>query len=89
MIDAAISDGDWVVVRQQHDADERRHRGGDDRRRGDGQDLQRRDGHVWLLPHNAAYSPIAGDDAHSPRAGSSRCCARSDRAARLDAARGV
>ena len=38
MIEAAIADGDWVVVRQQHDADERRHRGGDDRRRGDGQD---------------------------------------------------
>jgi len=25
--------------------------------------LRRADGHVWLLPHNTAYSPIPGDDA--------------------------
>jgi repressor LexA len=25
--------------------------------------LQRKDGHVWLLPHNPAYSPIDGDEA--------------------------
>ena len=25
--------------------------------------LRRADGHVWLMPHNAAYSPIPGDDA--------------------------
>jgi repressor LexA len=25
--------------------------------------LQRRGGHAWLLPHNAAYEPIAGDEA--------------------------
>jgi repressor LexA len=25
--------------------------------------FKRGDGHVWLLPHNAAYSPIPGDDA--------------------------
>ena len=24
---------------------------------------RRRDGHVWLLPHNPAYSPIPADDA--------------------------
>ena len=40
MVDAAICDGDWVVVRQQPHGGERRDRGGDDRRRGDGQDLQ-------------------------------------------------
>ncbi len=63
MVDAAISDGDWVVVRQQDDADN-----GDivaamiD---GDAtvKTLQRRDGHVWLLPHNPAYAPIDGDEA--------------------------
>jgi repressor LexA len=63
MIDAAITDGDWVVVRQQQDAEN-----GDivaamiD---GDAtvKTLQRRDGHAWLLPHNPAFSPIDGDDA--------------------------
>src|SRR5205814_9350707 len=24
--------------------------------------FKREDGHVWLLPHNAAYEPIPGDD---------------------------
>jgi len=64
MVGAAICDGDWVVVRQQPVADN-----------GDivaamieGEATvktfkRREDGHVWLLPHNAAYQPIAGDDA--------------------------
>ena len=63
MIDAAICDGDWVVVRQQADADN-----------GDivaallddeatVKTLKRRDGHVWLMPHNPAYEPILGDHA--------------------------
>lgn len=63
MIDAAICDGDWVVVRQQADADN-----------GDivaallddeatVKTLKRRDGHVWLMPHNPAYAPILGDHA--------------------------
>ncbi|MGJ3509516.1 transcriptional repressor LexA [Enemella sp. A6] len=61
MIDAAICDGDWVVVRQQADA-----LNGDIvaallddeatvktfRRTGD---------QVWLLPHNPAYEPIDGN----------------------------
>jgi repressor LexA len=25
--------------------------------------LKRSDGHVWLMPHNPAYTPIPGDDA--------------------------
>jgi repressor LexA len=63
MIDAAISDGDWVVVRQQQDAEN-----GDivaAMLDGDAtvKTLQRRDGHVWLLPHNPAYAPIDGDEA--------------------------
>ena len=24
---------------------------------------RKRDGHVWLIPHNAAYQPIDGDQA--------------------------
>lgn len=63
MIDAAIADGDWVVVRQQADADN----GDIVAAMIDGEatvkTFRRRDGHVWLLPHNEAYSPIPGDDA--------------------------
>ena len=63
MIDAAICDGDWVVVRQQHDAEN-----GDIVAALIGDEatvktLKRRDGHVWLMPHNPAYAPILGDDA--------------------------
>jgi repressor LexA len=63
MIEAAISDGDWVVVRQQSDADN----GTIVAAMIDGEatvkTLQRRDGHAWLLPHNPAYSPIPADEA--------------------------
>lgn len=63
MIDAAISDGDWVVVRQQPDAAN----GEIVAAMIDGEatvkTFQRRDGHAWLLPHNTAYSPIPADDA--------------------------
>jgi repressor LexA len=63
MIDAAIADGDWVVVRQQPTADN----GDIVAAMIDGEatvkTLQRREGHVWLMPHNPAYSPIDGDEA--------------------------
>jgi repressor LexA len=63
MIDAAIADGDWVVVRQQPTADN----GEIVAAMIDGEatvkTFKRRDGHVWLLPHNEAYQPIPGDDA--------------------------
>jgi repressor LexA len=63
MIDAAIADGDWVVVRQQQVADN----GDIVAAMIDGEatvkTYRRRDGHVWLLPHNPAYAPIPGDDA--------------------------
>jgi repressor LexA len=63
MIDAAICDGDWVVVRQQPTAEN----GEIVAAMIDGEatvkTYKRRDGHVWLLPHNAAYEPIPGDDA--------------------------
>jgi repressor LexA len=63
MIDAAIADGDWVVVRQQPTAEN----GEIVAAMIDGdatvKTLQRKDGHVWLLPHNPAYAPIDGDDA--------------------------
>jgi repressor LexA len=63
MIDAAITDGDWVVVRQQPDAAN----GEIVAAMLDGEatvkTYKREDGHVWLMPHNSSYEPIAGDDA--------------------------
>ncbi|WFE30825.1 transcriptional repressor LexA [Solwaraspora sp. WMMD791] len=63
MIDAAICDGDWVVVRQQPTADS----GEIVAAMIDGEatvkTYRRRDGHVWLMPHNAAFDPIPGDEA--------------------------
>jgi repressor LexA len=64
MIEAAICDGDWVVVRQQPTAEN----GEIVAALLDGEatvkTFKRKDGHVWLLPHNPAYDPIDGDHAH-------------------------
>jgi repressor LexA len=63
MIDAAICDGDWVVVRRQPVAEN----GEIVAAMIDGEatvkTFKRIDGHVWLLPHNDAFSPILGDEA--------------------------
>jgi repressor LexA len=66
MINAAIADGDWVVVRRETDVEN-----GDIvaatidgvEVEGTVKSLKRSDGHVWLIPHNPAYAPILGDDA--------------------------
>jgi repressor LexA len=63
MIDAAISDGDWVVVRQQDDAENGQIVAAMIDGEATVKTLRRRDGHVWLVPHNPAYAPIAGDEA--------------------------
>ncbi|WP_409048427.1 transcriptional repressor LexA [Microbacterium sp. HA-8] len=63
MLDAAICDGDWVVIRSQSTAEN-----------GDivaamldseatVKTFRRRDGHTWLLPRNSAFEPILGDHA--------------------------
>lgn len=63
MIDAAICDGDYVVVREQHEAVN-----------GDivaalldneatVKTFRNDHGHIWLIPHNPAYSPIDGSHA--------------------------
>ncbi|WP_129360578.1 MULTISPECIES: transcriptional repressor LexA [Micrococcaceae] len=63
MVEAAICDGDWVVVRQQNNAEN-----------GDivaalldeeatVKTFRQRDGHTWLLPQNRQYEPILGDHA--------------------------
>src|SRR5262249_23750431 len=63
MIEAAIADGDWVVVRQQPVAEN----GDIVAAMIDGEatvkTFRRRDGHLWLIPHNPAYPPILADDA--------------------------
>ena len=63
MIEAAITDGDWVVVRQQPVAEN----GEIVAAMIDGEatvkTFRRRDGHNWLMPANPAYEPIPGDDA--------------------------
>jgi repressor LexA len=63
MINAAIADGDWVVVRQQPVAEN----GDIVAAMLDGEatvkTFKRSGDHVWLMPHNPAYTPIPGDDA--------------------------
>jgi repressor LexA len=66
MINAAIADGDWVVVRLESDVEN-----GDIvaatidgvEVEGTVKTLKRADGHVWLMPHNPLYAPILGDNA--------------------------
>jgi len=63
MVDAAICDGDYVVIRQQQVAEN----GEIVAAMIDGEatvkTLSRKDGQVWLLPQNPAYEPIDGTDA--------------------------
>jgi len=63
MIDAAICDGDWVVVREQRTADN----GEIVAAMLDGEAtvkvFRQRDGHTWLLPRNTSFEPILGDNA--------------------------
>lgn len=63
MVEAAICDGDWVVVRQQNVADN----GDIVAAMLDGEatvkTFKRAGGQVWLMPHNPAFDPIPGNDA--------------------------
>jgi repressor LexA len=63
MINAAIADGDWVVVRQQEDAENGEIVAAMIEGEATVKTLKRSDGHVWLIPHNPAYTPILGDEA--------------------------
>jgi len=63
MIDAAICDGDWVVVRQQHTADNGDIVAAMLDEEATVKVFKQRDGHTWLLPQNSAYEPIMGDHA--------------------------
>jgi repressor LexA len=63
MVDAAICDGDYVVIRQEQTAEN----GDIVAALIDGEatvkTFQRKNGQLWLLPHNAAYDPIDGTHA--------------------------
>ena len=63
MINAAITDGDLVVVREQQDAEN----GDIVAAMIDGEatvkTLRQADGQAWLMPHNPAYTPIPAQDA--------------------------
>ena len=63
MVDAAITDGDWVVVRQQPTAENGDIVAAMIEGEATVKTFKLRDGHVWLMPHNAAYEPIPGDEA--------------------------
>jgi repressor LexA len=63
MIDAAICNGDYVVVRQQPTAENGEIVAAMIEGEATVKTFQRKDGHVWLLPHNDAYQPIDGTDA--------------------------
>ncbi len=62
MIDAAICDGDYVVIRSQKTCE----KGEIVAAMIDGEatvkTFSRKDGHIWLLPANPDYEPINGDD---------------------------
>lgn len=63
MVDAAICDGDFVVIRSQNTCEQ----GEIVAAMIDGEatvkTFKKRDGHVWLLPANSSYAPILGDEA--------------------------
>ena len=63
MIDAAICDGDWVVVRQQNTAENGEIVAAMLDNEATVKVFKQRDGHTWLLPQNSAYEPILGDHA--------------------------
>ena len=62
MIDAAICDGDYVVIREQKDCNN----GEIVAAMIDGEatvkTFQRKNGHIWLLPATPAFEPINGDN---------------------------
>lgn len=63
MIDAAICDGDWVVVRTQHTAENGEIVAAMLDEEATVKVFRERDGHRWLLPRNSSYEPILGDHA--------------------------
>jgi len=63
MIDAAICDGDWIVVRQQKTAENGDIVAAMLDEEATVKVFRQRDGHTWLLPRNSNFEPILGDHA--------------------------
>lgn len=63
MIDAAICDGDYVVIRQQPEANNGDIVAAMIEGEATVKTFQRKNGEVWLLPHNDAFEPIDGTHA--------------------------
>ena len=63
MIEAAICDGDWVVVRQQKTAENGDIVAAMLDNEATVKVFRQRDGHTWLLPRNSNFEPILGDHA--------------------------
>ena len=63
MIDAAICDGDWVVIRQQQTAENGDIVAAMLEEEATVKTFKQKDNHTWLLPRNSAYEPILGDHA--------------------------
>ncbi|MFK5689550.1 transcriptional repressor LexA [Ornithinimicrobium sp. LYQ92] len=63
MVDAAICDGDWVVVRRQPTAVNGEIVAAMLDNEATVKTYRHRDGKTWLIPHNPAYEPIDGDHA--------------------------
>lgn len=63
MVDAAICDGDWVVVRSQQTAENGEIVAAMLDEEATVKVFRERDGHRWLLPRNSSYEPILGDHA--------------------------
>ena len=63
MVDAAICDGDYVVIRQQPTANNGEFVAAMIDGEATVKTFQKKEGQVWLLPHNDAYDPIDGNNA--------------------------
>jgi repressor LexA len=63
MMNAGIVDGDWVVVRQQPVAENGDIIAAMIEGEATVKTFKRSGNHVWLMPHNPAYTPIPGDEA--------------------------
>ncbi|MQY25265.1 LexA repressor [Nocardia sp. RB56] len=63
MVDAAICDGDWVVVRQQNVAENGDIVAAMIEGEATVKTFKRTGKDVWLMPHNSLFEPIPGNDA--------------------------
>ena len=78
MIDAAIADGDWVVVREQQVAENGEIIVAMIEGEATVKSYRMSDGHIWLIPHNASFTPIEGIRPPSSARWSASCAGSAD-----------